>query len=121
MEFAASHHNTAGMILHSQDNMLGEFVVGGPNAVLGCKQCHGSQIAYTKELEDGQTFSLDLEGISKGVVQGIMAKYDLKSTKGVLEHKKELRDGIKAVVDAEWDEGAGQGRRRRTPGSRSTR
>ncbi|ABK45516.1 conserved hypothetical protein [Magnetococcus marinus MC-1] len=39
-----SHHASAGKILHSLDNLLGE-VVGGPAAVnVGCRQCHGSVV-----------------------------------------------------------------------------
>ena len=115
VEFAASHHNTAGMILHSKDNMLGEFVVGGPNAVLGCKQCHGSQLAFTKELEDGSTFSIDLEGISRDVMQEIMQEHNLASTKGVMKYKKELRDKIKAVVDDQWAQVSAKTPKKNTP------
>jgi len=43
-EQKGSHHATAGQILASADNYLGE-VVGGPAAVAtGCWQCHGSTI-----------------------------------------------------------------------------
>jgi hypothetical protein len=102
-EFAASHHNTAGLILHSQDNILGEFVVGGPNAVLGCKQCHGSQLAFSKELSNGETFRLDLEEIGSAAMKELKAKYELKSMKGVIPHKKELRKLIAAKVEEKWD------------------
>ena len=102
VEFAASHHNTAGMILHSKDNMLGEFVVGGPNAVLGCKQCHGSQLAFKKHLANGDVFEVDLEVISKEVMTALKAKHDTDQ-KGLLKHKKELRDMIDAAVQAKWD------------------
>jgi hypothetical protein len=41
-EVERSHHSTAGEILASLDNLLGE-VLGGPAAVnAGCRQCHGS-------------------------------------------------------------------------------
>ncbi len=38
-----SHHAKAGQILGSLDNLLGE-VIGGPAAVNGCWQCHGSEV-----------------------------------------------------------------------------
>ncbi|OSM01490.1 putative Cytochrome c552 [Magnetofaba australis IT-1] len=39
-----SHHATAGQILNSLDNLLGE-VIGGPAAVVvGCRQCHGGKV-----------------------------------------------------------------------------
>ncbi len=50
-EFQASHHAAAGKILGSLDNVLGEVVEGPALAVLGCKQCHGSEI---KVLEGGK-------------------------------------------------------------------
>jgi hydroxylamine dehydrogenase len=44
-----SHHATAGRILNSLDNLLGE-VVGGPAAVVtGCAQCHGSAVTLNKD------------------------------------------------------------------------
>ncbi|CCQ73697.1 multiheme c-type cytochrome [Magnetospira sp. QH-2] len=47
-EFQRSHHASAGKILASLDNLLGE-VVGGPAAVnVGCRQCHGGEVeVYT--------------------------------------------------------------------------
>jgi len=113
-EFSASHHNTAGMILHSKDNMLGEFVAGGPNAVLGCKQCHGSQLAFTKEFADGSSFSLDLQEISFGVMDEIMKKHDT-DLKGLLKHKKELTAGINDEVQKLWAPHAGKQPKDNTP------
>ena len=43
-QFEASHHANAGMILGSQDNLLGEVVEGPAAAVSGCKQCHGTVV-----------------------------------------------------------------------------
>jgi hydroxylamine dehydrogenase len=43
-EYQASHHATAGNILASLDNLLGEVIEGPPAAVNGCKQCHGSTV-----------------------------------------------------------------------------
>ncbi|MBM3328022.1 MAG: hydroxylamine oxidoreductase [Calditrichaeota bacterium] len=43
-EFSASHHSRAAEILGSLDNVLGEVVEGPAAAVLGCKQCHGSEV-----------------------------------------------------------------------------
>lgn len=43
-EVQRSHHASAGEILSSLDNLLGE-VLGGPAAVnVGCRQCHGSKV-----------------------------------------------------------------------------
>jgi hydroxylamine dehydrogenase len=39
-----SHHATAGQIIASLDNFLGEVVGGPPAVAVGCVQCHGSQI-----------------------------------------------------------------------------
>ncbi len=100
-EFAASHHNTAGMILHSKDNMLGEFVAGGPNAVLGCKQCHGSQLAFTKVFEDGSEFTLDMRLIAN------KAKKELEKEgiglKKLMANKGRLTDLLKAEVAKQWE------------------
>jgi len=101
-QFAASHHNTAGLILHSKDNVLGEFVAGGPNAVLGCKQCHGSQLAFEKELEGGRTFRLDLQEIGFEAMDEIMAE-NSTDLKGLLKHKKALSAKIAEKVAAAWD------------------
>ena len=49
-EFMASHHASAGKILGSLDNTLGEVVEGPAAAMNGCKQCHGSVV---KVLKDG--------------------------------------------------------------------
>lgn len=45
-EFQQSHHASAGNILGSLDNVLGEIIEGLPAASNGCKQCHGSQVAF---------------------------------------------------------------------------
>ena len=48
-QFAKSHHAQAAQFIGSLDNMLGEFVEGGPAAVNGCRQCHGSEVKYLAE------------------------------------------------------------------------
>lgn len=48
-EFQDSHHASAGKILGSLDNLLGEIVEGPPAAQAGCWQCHGSKIAFQKD------------------------------------------------------------------------
>jgi hypothetical protein len=48
-EFMASHHASAGKILGSLDNFLGEVVEGPAAAMNGCKQCHGSEVKVTGE------------------------------------------------------------------------
>ncbi len=50
-QFEKSHHAQAAQFIGSLDNMLGEFVEGGPAAVNGCRQCHGSEVKY---LQDGK-------------------------------------------------------------------
>ncbi|MBW7996409.1 MAG: cytochrome C552 [Candidatus Glassbacteria bacterium] len=40
-----SHHAKAADILGSLDNLLGEVVGGPPAVVVGCRQCHGSEVA----------------------------------------------------------------------------
>ncbi len=50
-EFAASHHAQAAQFIGSLDNILGEIVEGGPAAINGCRQCHGSEVVY---LGDGK-------------------------------------------------------------------
>jgi len=50
-EFEKSHHAAAAQFIGSLDNMLGEIVEGGPAAVNGCRQCHGSEV---KALGDGK-------------------------------------------------------------------
>jgi hypothetical protein len=48
-EVQRSHHASAGEILDSLDNLMGE-VVGGPAAVnAGCRQCHGGTIEIQTE------------------------------------------------------------------------
>ena len=48
-EVTRSHHASAGEILASLDNLLGE-VIGGPAAVnVGCKQCHGAKVEVFKD------------------------------------------------------------------------
>jgi hydroxylamine dehydrogenase len=46
-QFEKSHHAAAAQFIGSLDNMLGEVVEGGPAAVNGCRQCHGSEVKYT--------------------------------------------------------------------------
>ena len=46
-QFEKSHHAAAAQFIGSLDNMLGEIVEGGPAAVNGCRQCHGSDVKYT--------------------------------------------------------------------------
>ncbi|MBI1738706.1 MAG: hypothetical protein HYR58_05610 [Acidobacteria bacterium] len=48
-QFAKSHHAQAAQFIGSLDNMLGEIVEGGPAAVNGCRQCHGSVVSYLGE------------------------------------------------------------------------
>jgi len=45
-QFQKSHHAQAAQFIGSLDNMLGEIVEGGPAAVNGCRQCHGSVVKY---------------------------------------------------------------------------
>jgi hypothetical protein len=46
-QFEKSHHAQATQFIGSLDNTLGEIVEGGPAAVNGCRQCHGSEVKYT--------------------------------------------------------------------------
>ncbi len=46
-QFEKSHHARAAQFIGSLDNMLGEVIEGGPAAVNGCRQCHGSEVKYT--------------------------------------------------------------------------
>jgi hypothetical protein len=39
-----SHHARAGQILGSLDNILGEVVGGREAVIVGCRQCHGSEV-----------------------------------------------------------------------------
>jgi len=48
-QFEKSHHADAARFIGSLDNMLGEFVEGGPAAANGCRQCHGSEVKYVKD------------------------------------------------------------------------
>ncbi len=52
-EMAPSHHSTAGEILASLDNLLGEVVCSTPDtkadAVNGCWQCHGTVVKVMKD------------------------------------------------------------------------
>jgi hydroxylamine dehydrogenase len=48
-QFEKSHHANAAQFIGSLDNMLGEIVEGGPAAVNGCRQCHGSVVQYVGE------------------------------------------------------------------------
>jgi hydroxylamine dehydrogenase len=48
-EFEVSHHAEAAKFIGSLDNMLGEVVEGGPAAINGCMQCHGSTVKYLGE------------------------------------------------------------------------
>lgn len=50
-QFEKSHHAAAAQFIGSLDNMLGEVVEGGPAAINGCRQCHGSEVKY---LGDGK-------------------------------------------------------------------
>jgi len=52
-EFTASHHASAGNILGSLDNVLGEIIEGMPAAANGCQQCHGSKVAFQHD-ESGE-------------------------------------------------------------------
>jgi hydroxylamine dehydrogenase len=45
-QFEKSHHANAAKFIGSLDNMLGEIVEGGPAAMNGCRQCHGSEVKY---------------------------------------------------------------------------
>jgi uncharacterized protein with PIN domain len=45
-QFERSHHAKAAQFIGSLDNMLGEIVEGGPAAMNGCRQCHGSEVKY---------------------------------------------------------------------------
>ena len=45
-QFGRSHHAQATQFIGSLDNTLGEIVEGGPAAVQGCRQCHGSLVKY---------------------------------------------------------------------------
>ena len=57
-EFQGSHHAAAGKILHSLDNVLGEYCEGPAAAANGCWQCHGSTVKLLKD-ESGKTLRRD--------------------------------------------------------------
>lgn len=48
-EFDASHHASAGEILGSIDNYIGEVVEGSGASVQGCQSCHGSLVQIKEE------------------------------------------------------------------------
>jgi hydroxylamine dehydrogenase len=48
-QFEKSHHAGAAKFIGSLDNILGEIIEGGPAAVNGCRQCHGSEVKYLGE------------------------------------------------------------------------
>ena len=48
-QYLASRHAEAAGFIGSQDNILGEVVEGGPAANLGCRQCHGSVVAFDEK------------------------------------------------------------------------
>jgi len=48
-EFGASRHAEGARFIGSLDNVLGEIVEGGPAAINGCRQCHGSEVRYLGE------------------------------------------------------------------------
>ncbi|MBI4714980.1 MAG: cytochrome C552 [Nitrospirae bacterium] len=50
-QFEASHHAKGAQFIGSLDNFLGEIIEGGPAAIKGCRQCHGSEVRY---LGDGK-------------------------------------------------------------------
>ncbi len=45
-QFEKSRHANAAQFIGSLDNVLGEIVEGGPAAMNGCRQCHGSDVKY---------------------------------------------------------------------------
>ena len=48
-QFERSRHAHAAQFIGSLDNTLGEIVEGGPAAMNGCRQCHGSEVKVTSE------------------------------------------------------------------------
>jgi len=48
-QFEKSRHAGAAQFIGSLDNRLGEIVEGGPAAMNGCRQCHGSEVKYQGE------------------------------------------------------------------------
>lgn len=57
-EFLGSHHSAAGKILHSLDNVLGEYCEGAAASANGCQQCHGSEVKLLKD-DQGKTLYRD--------------------------------------------------------------
>ncbi len=50
-EFGASHHAKAAQFIGSLDNVLGEVIEGPIIAANGCRQCHGSTVAFLKNTD----------------------------------------------------------------------
>ena len=50
-EFGNSHHSRATEFIGSLDNVLGEVIEGPIIAANGCRQCHGSTVAFLKEAD----------------------------------------------------------------------
>lgn len=48
-QYQKSHHASAAKILGSLDNVLGEVVEGPAAASMGCKQCHGGEVAFLRD------------------------------------------------------------------------
>lgn len=46
-----SHHSQATKFVGSLDNILGEIVEGPLAAANGCRQCHGSEVAFVKDAQ----------------------------------------------------------------------
>ncbi len=53
-EFGASHHAQAAQFIGSLDNVLGEVVEGPLAAANGCRQCHGSVVAFASKDKNGK-------------------------------------------------------------------
>jgi len=69
--------------------------------VLGCKACHGSQIAFRQVFEDGSVFELDIRQIASDVMEQIMQEHQT-DLKGLLKYKKQLSDRIARAIQARW-------------------
>ena len=50
-EFQRSHHARAAQFIGSLDNVLGEVIEGPIMAANGCRQCHGSIVAFVHEAD----------------------------------------------------------------------
>jgi len=50
-EFDRSHHSKAAQFIGSLDNVLGEVIEGPIIAANGCRQCHGSEVAFQKSAD----------------------------------------------------------------------